>query len=106
MRMQLSGWRGATILNDAYNANPASMQAALATLVEIGNGGQKIAVLGDMFELGKQSRREHEVLGERLAQARIHRAYLLGKQATAVRRAAPRRARRGWQGLCRQPLRA
>ena len=90
MRMQVSRWRGATILNDAYNANPASMKAALTTVAEIANGGQRIAVLGDMFELGKQSRREHETLGQIVARTRIDRAYLLGKQAPAVRKAALR----------------
>ncbi|MBM4263784.1 MAG: UDP-N-acetylmuramoyl-tripeptide--D-alanyl-D-alanine ligase [Deltaproteobacteria bacterium] len=86
MRMQTSSWRGVTIINDAYNANPASMKAALQTLAEIGMKGQRIAVLGDMFELGKKSRQEHLLLGKEIARSGIERVYLLGKEAAAVRR--------------------
>jgi len=90
MRMQLENWRGIGIINDAYNANPASMIAAIKTLAQISSGGQRIAVLGDMFELGKQSRREHRRLGNQLAQARLDRAYLLGERAPDVRKGALR----------------
>jgi UDP-N-acetylmuramoyl-tripeptide--D-alanyl-D-alanine ligase len=90
MRMQLGSWRGIGIINDAYNANPASMVAAIKTLAEIKSHGERIAVLGDMFELGKQSPREHLRLGDQLAQARVDRAYLLGERALDVRRGALR----------------
>ena len=90
MRMQLEKWRGIGIINDAYNANPASMIAALKTLAEINSRGERIAVLGDMFELGKQSQREHLRLGSYLARARLDRAYLLGERAPDVRRGALR----------------
>ena len=63
MRMQRDNWRGIGILNDSYNANPGSMKAALETLALIGGRGKKIAVLGDMFELGKHSGKEHRELG-------------------------------------------
>jgi UDP-N-acetylmuramoyl-tripeptide--D-alanyl-D-alanine ligase len=88
MRMQIDNWRGIGIVNDAYNANPASMQAALKTLAEIPSNGQKLAVLGDMFELGRQSRRQHWELGKAAAKAKLDRLYLLGSQASAVRRGA------------------
>jgi UDP-N-acetylmuramoyl-tripeptide--D-alanyl-D-alanine ligase len=90
MRMQLESWRGIGIINDAYNANPASMIAAIKTLAGINSRGQRIAVLGDMFELGKQSRREHLRLGSHLAQARLDLAYLLGERAPDVRKGALR----------------
>lgn len=90
MRMQLENWRGIGIINDAYNANPASMIAAIKTLAQISSRGQRIAVLGDMFELGKQSQREHRRLGNQLAQARLDRAYLLGERAPDVRKGALR----------------
>lgn len=90
MRMQRESWRGIGIINDSYNANPGSMQAALETLALIGGRGKKIAVLGDMFELGKQSAKEHRQLGRVAAQARIDRLYLLGDQAGTVRRGALR----------------
>jgi UDP-N-acetylmuramoyl-tripeptide--D-alanyl-D-alanine ligase len=85
MRMQIEDWRGIGILNDAYNANPASMQAALRTLAEVGGRGQRIALLGDMFELGRHSERQHRALGKAVADAAIDSLYLLGEQADAVR---------------------
>jgi UDP-N-acetylmuramoyl-tripeptide--D-alanyl-D-alanine ligase len=90
MRMQLESWRGIGIINDAYNANPASMIAAIKTLAQISSRGERIAVLGDMFELGKQSQREHLRLGNQLAQARLDRIYLLGERAPDVRKGALR----------------
>ena len=88
MRMQIENWRGIGIINDAYNANPASMKAALLTLAEVKCRGRRIAVLGDMFELGSHSSREHRSLGEAAADAGVDRLYLLGDQAAAVRRGA------------------
>jgi UDP-N-acetylmuramoyl-tripeptide--D-alanyl-D-alanine ligase len=88
MRMQIESWRGAGVINDAYNANPASMAAALKTLREVPCQGRRYAVLGDMFELGRHSRREHHRLGKAAADARIDRLYLLGEQAAAVRSGA------------------
>jgi UDP-N-acetylmuramoyl-tripeptide--D-alanyl-D-alanine ligase len=90
MRMQIEDWRGIGVINDAYNANPASMEAALTTLKEIACRGERIAVLGDMFELGRQSARQHRKLGKRVAEARLDRLYLLGAQATHVRKGALR----------------
>jgi len=90
MRMQRENWRGIGIINDSYNANPGSMRAALETLALIGGSGKKIAVLGDMFELGIQSRTEHRRLGRIAAQAKIHQLYLLGDQARQVRSGALR----------------
>src|SRR5690606_38232246 len=54
---------GAVILNDAYNASPASMRAALDTLAAMECTGQKIAVLGDMLELGRFSDEAHAGVG-------------------------------------------
>lgn len=88
MRMQVEGWRGIGIINDTYNANPASMRAALKTLAEIPSRGKKIAVLGDMFELGTHSRKEHYELGKAAAASGVDYLYLLGEWATEVRRGA------------------
>ncbi len=57
---------GATILDDTYNASPASSLAALNLLAEL--DGRKIAVLGDMLELGSEEQRGHQVVGGRAAQ--------------------------------------
>ena len=88
MRMQIEEWRGVGIINDAYNANPASMKAALSTLQEVPCRGRRIAVLGDMFELGRHSEREHRLLGKAAAEALLDGLYLLGAQAPAVRSGA------------------
>ena len=88
MRMQCEDWRGIGIINDAYNANPASMQAALQTLAELPCRGRRVAVLGDMFELGKHATREHRSLGRNAARSGIDFLFLLGEQAELVRRGA------------------
>jgi UDP-N-acetylmuramoyl-tripeptide--D-alanyl-D-alanine ligase len=88
MRMQLQNWRKIGIINDSYNANPASMEAAVKTLAGIECRGDRIAILGDMFELGRQSRQQHLQLGKQVAHAGIDHLYLLGAQAGHVRRGA------------------
>jgi len=57
--IRTSNW---TIINDAYNANPSSMRAALFLLKDL--PGRRVAILGDMLELGKHSRSLHEMIGE------------------------------------------
>jgi UDP-N-acetylmuramoyl-tripeptide--D-alanyl-D-alanine ligase len=88
MRMQIEQRHGIGVINDAYNANPASMKAALQTLAEIDCRGSRIAVLGDMFELGKQSLKEHRQLGKTAASVHIDGLFLLGHFAGEVRRGA------------------
>ncbi len=63
----LPGLRGSIIIDDTYNSSPAAALAALDTLASIQNGGKKIAVLGDMLELGKYSAGAHRTVGERAA---------------------------------------
>ena len=62
---------GATLLDDSYNANAASMLAALDTLARLPVEGRRIAVLGDMLELGDASARDHHRVGEAAASADI-----------------------------------
>ena len=88
MRMQIETWQGMGIINDAYNANPASMKAALRTLAEITTKGSRIAVLGDMFELGQQSAKAHWELGREAAATALDALYLLGREADHMRRGA------------------
>ena len=61
---------GALVLDDAYNASPASMAAALQALASVRADGRRIAVLGEMRELGSQSDDEHAMVGRLAADAR------------------------------------
>ena len=64
MRLQVEELpNGTTVLNDTYNASPASMRAALATLKNLAEGF-KIAVLGDMLELGPEAPELHRDVGK------------------------------------------
>ncbi|MDR1088716.1 MAG: UDP-N-acetylmuramoyl-tripeptide--D-alanyl-D-alanine ligase [Coriobacteriales bacterium] len=56
--------QGELILNDTYNANPDSMRAALSLLKRLATSGKRVAVLGDMYELGPEEARYHRQIGE------------------------------------------
>lgn len=75
------------LVDDSYNANPASMKAALLTLGQLAGSGRAIAVLGDMLELGDASRPAHEEIG-RLAAAKVERLYVFGERAGDVAKGA------------------
>ncbi|MUP48296.1 UDP-N-acetylmuramoyl-tripeptide--D-alanyl-D-alanine ligase [Veillonellaceae bacterium M2-8] len=87
MREELIHIDSYTFINDAYNANPASMMAAIQTLSMLPRG-KKIAVLGGMLELGEWSVSEHEALGAAVVQANIDVLITLGELAAASARAA------------------
>ena len=76
-----------TVIDESYNANPASMRAAIALLerTEIGAGGRRIAVLGDMLELGSHSKKLHAGLAEAITEAKLDRVYLAGEAMAALR---------------------
>jgi UDP-N-acetylmuramoyl-tripeptide--D-alanyl-D-alanine ligase len=82
-RFSLEDVAGVVLIDDSYNANPASMTAALTTLRDIREECRAIAVLGDMLELGSISPEAHRELGL-LAAACVDRLYLLGEMATIV----------------------
>ena len=71
MRSQVSFWQGMTVIQDYYNANPDSMKAAVTLLQELGAGRRTIAVLGDMLELGTETRTLHREVGAFLAGSRV-----------------------------------
>lgn len=71
MRSQVLRVGNARVINDCYNANPASMKAAIGLLSELGAGGRTIAVLGDMLELGPNALDLHREVGAYLAQLGI-----------------------------------
>ena len=67
MRMERIQLRGFSILNDAYNSNPASAVRAILEFVRGPAAGRRVVVLGDMRELGGRTRYWHEKLGDLLA---------------------------------------
>ena len=75
---------GVTIINDAYNANPESMRAALRTLADLGQGRRTWAVLGAMLELGDDSIREHTAVGTQVVRLNISRLLVVGREARAM----------------------
>jgi MurE/MurF fusion protein len=80
-RMQMvRGKGGLNILNDTYNANPASMRAGLATLGDQA-GGQKLAIIGDMLELGPTSAQAHREVGRYAATLALDFLALVGEFA-------------------------
>jgi UDP-N-acetylmuramoyl-tripeptide--D-alanyl-D-alanine ligase len=69
---------GVTLINDAYNANPESMQAAVDVLLGHPTCGRRLAILGDMLELGEASPAYHRELGRSLVQTTLDRLVLIG----------------------------
>lgn len=88
----LSPWRaectecdsGYLVINDAYNANPRSMEAALRTLAEVGGRRRTIAVLGGMAELGAASAEYHLETGEKAAELDIDVVVTVGRRARQI----------------------
>lgn len=91
---------GVTVVNDAYNANPESMSAALESLAWMGGGRRTWAVLGQMTELGEVSREAHENIGRLAARLGVARLVVVGDGAASILDGAEREA--DWQGT---PLR-
>ncbi|MGI6878439.1 UDP-N-acetylmuramoyl-tripeptide--D-alanyl-D-alanine ligase [Microbacterium sp. gxy059] len=96
-RMQVMGSDRVRIINDAYNASPDAMQAALRTLAQItGPGERMVAVLGAMNELGDQHVEEHQRIGLLAVRLRIPRIVVVGEEARALYLAAI--AEGSWSG--------
>jgi len=78
MRMQVGQWHHCTILMDAYNASPDSTIAALRTLVEMPSDGPRVAVLGEMKELGDSAESGHRAVGRVIAEGGIDAVIFIG----------------------------
>mgnify|MGYP000401683910 FL=1 len=87
MRQELVNIDNVVFVNDAYNANPASMKEAVDTLVTL-TGGRKIAVLGGMLELGDWAEKEHEKIGTYLADKKVDVLIAMGDEARFMAKAA------------------
>jgi UDP-N-acetylmuramoyl-tripeptide--D-alanyl-D-alanine ligase len=85
----------ATLIDESYNANPASMRAAIALLGQTGpgRGGRRIAVLGDMLELGPGEGALHAELAGSLEKAHADRVYLAGPRMAALWEVLPQKVR-------------
>lgn len=88
MRMQLWESNGVRVLDDAYNANADSMLAALQTLQDVPCKGRRVAVLGDMAELGVHSEAAHVEVGRRAAESGVGQLFAVGLMAPVMARAA------------------
>jgi len=89
-RMRLQFWEagGVRVIDDAYNANADSTIAALETLCDLPLQGRRVAVLGDMAELGKQSEAAHAEVGRRAAELGIGQLFAVGRMAPVMAAAA------------------
>ncbi len=88
MRMQYHAAKGIGILDDAYNANADSMLAALETLREMPARNRRVAVLGDMAELGDEAAAAHSEVGEKAASLKIDQLFAVGRLAGGIAEAA------------------
>ena len=77
-RLNIQRMKNFILINDTYNANPDSMEMSLQLLAQIKKYNNRVAVLGDMFELGKQSRVLHEKLSRAIIRNKINSVYTLG----------------------------
>ncbi len=88
MRLEIYEASGVRVLDDAYNANADSMLAALLVLQELPCKGRRVAVLGDMAELGAQSESAHAEVGRRAAELGVEQLIAVGKMAGTMAQAA------------------
>ena len=90
---------GGTLIDDTYNANPASVAVALKTLQGLKGECRSTVILGDMLELGGEAEKYHEEIGRNLADTGVSKAYLRGDFARATAKGAMKRGMKGDQVL-------
>ena len=89
LHMQLSNfYNGIKILNDSYNASPLSVKSALETLAEVGQKNRKIAILGDMLELGEKADFYHREIGKEVAKLSIDILITVGPGGKIIARSS------------------
>ncbi len=86
LRCELQRFGDLTVLNDAYNANPQSMRAALEMLVQHPSAGRRIAVLGEMRELGPRSAELHAQVAEHVRACALDHVVLVGAAGDRMQR--------------------
>jgi UDP-N-acetylmuramyl pentapeptide synthase len=93
MRLEIRRLSGALVINDVYNANPASMEEALKELIRL-KKGRTVAVLGDMLELGTYAEDAHNNLVKKMNELQIDRLIAVGPEM--------QKASAAFSGVCRQ----
>ena len=88
-RLEVMEASGLWILNDTYNANSDSMRRAIDALCDMPCRGRRIAVLGDMLELGAAGDGEHDSIGRYIQQSDVALLYTFGEKARRISKAAP-----------------
>ncbi len=88
MRQRIVRQNGFCVIADCYNASPDSMRAALGVLSTIPCEGRRIAVLGDMLELGDYAKQAHTQVGEMVAATAPDALFCIGKDAADIRAGA------------------
>jgi UDP-N-acetylmuramoyl-tripeptide--D-alanyl-D-alanine ligase len=88
LRMNVYEKGGVTIVADCYNAAPESMKGAIDTLLQLNVSGKRVAVLGDMKELGSSSDELHASVGEYLAEKCVDRLFTVGSSGALIAKAA------------------
>lgn len=86
-RLHIAEKKGVKIIDDTYNASPDSMKAALDVLISV-EGKRKIAILGDMFELGEKSLDYHREVGEYASKTGVDVVISVGKNARMIQEGA------------------
>ncbi|MHB9094486.1 MAG: UDP-N-acetylmuramoyl-tripeptide--D-alanyl-D-alanine ligase, partial [Eubacteriales bacterium] len=84
MRLEVIESKRTTIINDTYNANPASTKAALQILADLGEGRRKVAILGDMYELGRRAAEGHREVGSEAAAKEVDVLITVGRLAEEI----------------------
>src|SRR5262249_51527226 len=82
MRSEVERVGGVIVINDAYNANPASAVAAIETLTSAPAAGRRILVFGEMRELGPQSEMKHRQVADQIRDSRLDGVLLVGRAAS------------------------
>ena len=80
----VDGIHGSKILNDAYNASPIAMKSVIQSFTSVATKGRKIVVLGDIRELGEQSKALHASISEVMFREDIQEVYLYGEEMSAL----------------------
>lgn len=94
-RLNIISRKDIAILDDSYNASPKAALESLKTLSVLGRNRKKVAVLGEMKDLGKLSESQHQKLGEVIAKSRINYLITLGKTAAIISKSAKKNKFKG-----------